>query len=48
VVELVNWQLGSIPADIVIGVGVPTNGVIDTLATVEVADAQIPFVTIAR
>ena len=34
VVPLVSWQLGSVPAMIVIGVGVPTVGVIVTVRVV--------------
>jgi hypothetical protein len=47
VVPFVNWQAGSIPADIVIAVGVPTVGVIFTVRET-IADAPLHPLAVTR
>ena len=44
VVPLVNWQVGSVPADIVMAVGVPTVGVTVTSLLSEVLLQEPPLV----
>ena len=48
VVPFVNWQVGSVPAAIVIAVGVPTVGVNVRVAAVEVAEGNAHPLTIQR
>ena len=43
VVPLVNWQVGSLPADIVIAVGVPTVGLTVTVLTTCLDGPLQPF-----
>ena len=43
VVPLVNWQVGSLPAEIVIAVGVPTVGVIVTVLVTIIEGPLQPF-----
>ena len=43
VVPLVNWHVGSLPADIVIAVGVPTVGITVTVLTTCVDGPLQPF-----
>jgi hypothetical protein len=47
VVPLVNWQVGSDPADIVIAVGVPTVGVIVTVR-ITCADGPLQPLAVTR